>query len=455
MDDPGRAGLILVLFLVIEFLTCAFCAALYSVRPDDEEEVLKKKNNDRLRNNVMNMLSVKHTYLYAAVSIVTVSDMIIGTVFGRWLYFKFQNIIFGDISGGSFPASKYISAVLSFLIIMLLILIAGYQIPVSLAKRNPSKWLRVLSGPLRILTILLTPLIAAATSVSKGILFLLGVKKQEIIEDVTEEEIRSMVEEGHEHGVIDRTEAEMITNIFEFSEKEAQDIMTHRKDIVAIEDTETLSDTITFMLSKRFSRFPIYHENIDQIVGTVHLRDVVKFRERHPEKEDDPLSRLRSVIRKPLYVPETKNIDVLFQQMQKEKTQMVIVIDEYGQTSGLVAMEDILEEIVGNILDEYDVVENHIFPTNNKNEFIVDGRTPLEELTARFGLTFDDLPFDDLPFETVNGFMVFQMERVPDPNDRTVIKYKGYTFRILTVEDRCIQRLMLTKSPENFSEAGQ
>ena len=259
-------------------------------------------------------------------------------------------------------------------------------------------------------------------------------------EDVTQEELRNMVSEGQEQGVLDQAEADMISNIFEFSEKEARDIMTHRGDMITIDASMTLEEAVHFMLSKRNSRFPVFEENIDHIIGIVHRSDAVKYREDHPEAKKEPIQSIEEILRAPVFVPETKNIDDLFSQMQKGKQQMVIVIDEYGKTEGLIAMEDILEEIVGNILDEYDLDENHISATSNKNEFILDGRTRLEEMEKRFGLTFEDDRY-----ETLNGFMISQMDRIPEDTDHFTCEYQGFRFHILTASRGQVKRLLLTR----------
>lgn len=280
--------------------------------------------------------------------------------------------------------------------------------------------------------------------ISVIILFLLYtavVRRKGTREDVTEAEIRSLVNEGHEQGVIQQSEAEMITNIIEFSDKEAGNIMTHRNDMVAIDGNDTLQEAIRFMLQQRNSRFPVYTDNIDTIIGIVHFRDAVRYREEHPGEVTRPIMRIDEILRDAVFIPETKNIDDLFRQMQKDKLQMVIVIDEYGQTSGLVAMEDILEEIVGNIMDEYDVDENYITAAAGKNEYLIDGRTPLELITEKFGVEFDDDRF-----ETVNGFIMSQIDRVPQENDRPVIEYKGLRLKVLSVENRQVQRVLLTRT---------
>ena len=149
------------------------------------------------------------------------------------------------------------------------------------------------------------------------------------------------------------------------------------------------------------------------------------------------------------FIPETKNIDALFQMMQSTKTQMVIVVDEYGQTSGLLAMEDILEEIVGNILDEYDEDEKHIETTSNADEYIIEGKTPLEELEERLGISFDEEEF-----ETLNGFLISKLDKIPEENEDFDIDVGGYNFRILSVENKMIQRVLVTKIKQQAPEEG-
>ncbi len=259
----------------------------------------------------------------------------------------------------------------------------------------------------------------------------------------SQDELRKALNESHEQGVIDQTEAEMITNIFEFSEKEAQDIMTHRGDIIGLDSEMKLDDAVRFMLTARNSRFPVYEENIDHIIGIVHLKDAVRCREEKAENGMKTLQELGdaeagSLLRTPLVIPETKNVDALFRQMQSSKAQMAVVIDEYGQTAGLLTMEDILEEIVGNIMDEYDEDETHIHATSNRNEFILDGRTPLTELEDRFGISFEDERA-----ETLNGFLIGRMDRIPAEDEHFVIDYQGYRFRVLSVARQQVQRVSL------------
>ena len=218
-------------------------------------------------------------------------------------------------------------------------------------------------------------------------------------------------------------------------------IMTNRKSIVAIDADMTLKDAITFMMEGNNSRYPVYEENIDHIIGILHLKDALRY---HADAGNysRPLRNLEGLMREPVFIPRTRNIDELFREMQAGKQQMVVVVDEYGQTDGLVAMEDILEEIVGNILDEYDEISEHIEEKGN-DEYVMEGMTPLEELEERFGISFEDEAF-----ETLNGFLISRLDRIPEPDEQFDVDYCGYHFKILAVENKMIQSVLVTKLPE-------
>lgn len=253
-----------------------------------------------------------------------------------------------------------------------------------------------------------------------------------------EENIISMVNEGHEQGVLEANEATMINNIFKFGDKEAGDIMTNRSNIVGIDYNSGLIETLNFMLSNNNSRYPVYVENLDNIVGVLYLKDVMRFHAKD-ETVDGPLSDFPDLKRKASVVPETTKIDDLFTTMRSNKVQMSIVVDEYGQTVGLVSMEDILEEIVGNILDEYDVEEKHI-QDRGRGIYIVDGSTPLNELEEKFGIKFDDDRF-----ETINGFLISKLDRLPEKDEHFEIEFCGYLFSVRKVENRMISKVSVKK----------
>ncbi|MEG0370554.1 MAG: hemolysin family protein, partial [Hungatella sp.] len=245
-------------------------------------------------------------------------------------------------------------------------------------------------------------------------------------ENVTEEDIMSMVNEGHEQGVLEASEAEMITNIFEFTDKEASDIMTHRKNLVVIDGEMTLKDAVTFILKEgKNSRYPVYEKDIDDIVGILHMKDALICVE-NQENGDQPISRVAGLLREAHFIPETRNINSLFQEMQSQKIHMEIVVDEYGQTAGIVTMEDILEEIVGNILDEYDVDEEYVVPSG-EDGYIMSGMTPLDEVAEILGIEFLEEEYGT--YDTINGFLISKLDRIPEEDENFEVEQDGYLFK--------------------------
>ena len=205
--------------------------------------------------------------------------------------------------------------------------------------------------------------------------------------------------------------------------------------------TETLEDALKFMLDENFSRFPIYKEDIDEIVGFLHLRDAMECYLAR-EQRKIPVSELGDYIRAVTFIPETKSIDTLFREMQVSHNHVVIVLDEYGQTSGLVTMEDILEELVGNILDEHDVEEKMITRLVTGN-YLVNGFAELEDLEDYLGIQFDKENYG-----TLNGFLIDQLERIPSQDEHCVVEYEGYRFTVLLVDNNTIRRVKIEKLPE-------
>ena len=216
-------------------------------------------------------------------------------------------------------------------------------------------------------------------------------------DDVTEEEIMDMVNEGHEQGVLKENEAEMIGNIFEFGEKHASDVMTHRKSIVGIEADTTVEEAFEFIMGENYSRYPVYDGDIDNIIGILHIRDLLKIYSEEKNRKKKLVDMKHQVLFDASYIPETRNISVLFKEMQSDKVHMAVVVDEYGQTAGIVTMEDILEEIVGNIFDEYDD-EEVLISRQPDGSYIIDGQTLLEDIEDAF-----DMHFDCEDIDTING----------------------------------------------------
>ncbi len=268
--------------------------------------------------------------------------------------------------------------------------------------------------------------------------------------DAAEQEIISIVNESAAGGYIEDNEAEMINNIFEFGDKQAKDIMTDRSNIIAVDSSMKLKDALDYMLESSNSRFPVYSDDLDKIIGILHLKDAMRL-SRIKGNSLKTVESIDGLLREARFIPETRKIDALFHTMQATKLQMVIVIDEYGQTAGLVAMEDILEEIVGNLSDEYDEDDDRIVE-RGEDKYIIEGATELEVLNKRFGIEFGT---DD--FETINGFMISKMDKIPDKKERFDITVGDYNFKVLEVDHNMIQQILVTKvetstEPEEATE---
>ena len=250
-----------------------------------------------------------------------------------------------------------------------------------------------------------------------------------------EEEILSLVEEGQEQGLIEDDTKSIIENVFDFDDTVAYEIMTHRRDMVAIEDTETLENAVNIAVDSGYSRIPVYHDDIDSIIGVLYAKDLLKYVCTEVPKN----FRISDIVRKVLFIPRTKDCRSLFSQMNKEKTQIAIIVDEYGGTEGLITLEDLIEDILGNIQDEYDNEEEEIKQISDK-KFHVDGSTSIEDVEELIG---EDIYDDDS--DTIAGFMLTMLGKVPHVDEHPEVTHKGFKFTVLKVEDRRIEEILIEK----------
>ena len=437
--DEGLPSVSIFAFFIILLIDVFIYGFDMALGHASKEEIDKKSadNKDSVSCGLLKILESQEKFSESVMALGIVLNMVLGilTVLGFGGFFS-------DIAGIGEGPARVLIYLLTGLLTTVLVMSLGIVIPRRLAARKPENWLYACYYPVSMLRAVMAPVVISARGLASGILYIFGVRGDDRLLDVTEEEIKSMVSEGQEQGVIQESEADMITNIFEFSDKEAQDIMTNRNAMVAIDANSSLKEAVNFMMDTNNSRFPVYLEDIDHIIGIMHIRDAMKKLSDNTD-EDLPIRKIKGLLRQPKFVPETRNIDSLFHSMQSTKTQMVIVIDEYGQTAGLVTMEDILEEIVGNIMDEYDEDENFVRPTRNPSEFIVDGRTPIEVLEKKYGISFEETGF-----ETLNGYLIAKLDRIPESDEKFDVTVDGYNFKILTVSNHMVQSALMTRLPQ-------
>ncbi len=332
---------------------------------------------------------------------------------------------------------KPIATLLITLMIMFVMLVFGELVPKRVAMSHTEKFAFIAVTPIAFLAKISTPMIHLLSFSTNLVLRILGIDPHGSEEEVTEEEIRLMVDAGE----IDVKEKEMINNIFEFDNLEVADIMTHRTEIVGIGVDADFNELMALVDKERFTRYPVYEDSIDNIVGIIHLRDILRYMKFHKGQEFNA----KSLMREPFYVPDSKQTDELFRELQLNKTHMAVVIDEYGGTAGLVTMEDLIEEIMGNIMDEYDIDEvTHELIEVHSGEYLVDASMDLEDLedVLQIGLPVDD-------FDTVSGFLISELGRIPTQEDvledDSDVDFNGYRFSILEIDEKVISKLRLTK----------
>lgn len=438
MDDgnPIWGILIFVVFLLIDAVLYGFGEGIQNL---NESNVRKKaEEGDKNFIRLIHIIDNPSRYIQTILVVSTTMSIILGVVEFRVLLSYLDEIcaLIGiQITNELIPI--LIIAIPAFILILIFTTF-GILIPKRLATKYPEQWTYKLMRVVFVIIFLFRPIIFITTGITNLVLRLFKINPYEEYDNVTEEEIMSMVNEGHEQGVLLASEAEMITNIFELGNKQAQDIMTHRKNIVAVDGEWNLKETIDFILNQYNSRFPVYEKDIDNIIGILHLKDALI---RYEQQDEDfiPIKEIPGLLREAVFIPETRDINLLFKEMQSKKIHMEIVIDEYGQTAGLIAMEDILEEIVGNILDEYDKEEDMIIPQEG-GSYIMQGMAYLEDIKDLLSIDFGDEEYD-----TLNGFLISKLDRIPQDDESIQIDYEGYSFLVLKVENKMIQIVKVSK----------
>lgn len=425
MDDsesPYIGLILLLLFLILHIIFYGFMTAISNLNGNSLEK--QAKEGDQRASLLLRLWNKPAGSVHNLQFFVTGLHLIAGTYI---------------ISGFS-PILK----ISILLVYWALILAFGMYAPVKIADKKAESWGRGLCRFIALFTVAAFPFVKCLEFTADCFVRLFGIDPKENPEDLTEEEIMSMVNEGHEQGVLLASEAEMIHNIFEFGDKEAKDIMTHRKNIKSLDARMTFAQAMDFMTESGNSRFPVYIEDIDNIIGVLHIKEALQICT-DQNCYHLPIQDIPNLVRKVDFIPETRNINTLFKEMQARKSHIVIVVDEYGQTAGIVAMEDILEEIVGNILDEHDDYEEMIIKQTN-GSFIMNGMADFEDVAKALGLQLSE---EEDTYETLNGFLISKIDKIPEEDDRIEVSSHGYCFKILAVQNKIIQKVLVTEEADS------
>lgn len=443
MDEgvsPTMGVLVFAILLVLDFVIFGFMAAMENLNQTSIEKMAKEGENRAVQ--LLKYTDKTERYRHVCQLIILVVHMILG----------FYQIPLWKAYFLPEPTKMAVSLavdVLIFAVLILLVLIIGIYTPEKVASRKPDSFALRLVGFVHVVELVFYPAIFLTDAVANLLSRIFGVDPLSDTDDVTEEEIISMVKEGHEQGVLLASEAEMIHNIFEFGDKEAKDIMTHRKNLVALDASFTFAETLPILTGNHYSRFPVYRDTIDDIIGVLHIKEALCLCQKQ-ELLQQPIGEIEGLISEVDFIPETRNINVLFTRMQNEKCHMTIVVDEYGQTSGIVTMEDILEEIVGNIEDEHDE-EMPMIQKLPDGSYRMDGMAEFEEVVETLGI--DAAEEDD--FETLNGFLISLIDKIPNDDEVFSTTAYGYLFEILSVQNKMIHTVKVTKLPEEEQNADE
>ncbi len=436
MEDGGSPLIGLIVFLILLVLNAVLYGFAIAVDNANESRIDKKAEEGSRR---AAWLKETMHHPYRVFHIMQIWMTFLSVTAGIYLGGLYGGLLARSILSPGYEGwlTGLCHALAAFAVGFLLVVL-GIITPQKIAVRKADTWALNLSGFIRALTIILTPIGMLAELLSNLVVRIFGMDPHASLDDVTEEEIISMVNEGHEQGVLKANEAEMIHNIFEFADKEAKDIMTRRKHVVSVDGERTLCEALEYMLKKNNSRFPVYREDMDNIIGVVHIKDAM-IRSRDSSYANMPLLQVPGLVREAGFIPETRNINVLFQNMQSQKKHMAVVVDEYGQTSGIVTMEDILEEIVGNILDEYDVEDAFIIKQSDGG-YLMKGMAPLEDVCQALSVNYEELK----DYDTLNGYLISLIDKIPGDHEQFELEDRGYRFHVLSVENKMVQTVRVT-----------
>ena len=366
----------------------------------------------------------------------------IGITFAGFLSSAFASDAFADdlapILNNWFPFIsldiwKGIAIIIITMILSFFTLVFGELVPKRLAMKYYEKIAYATIGVIKTISIFTLPFVKLLTISTNMISKIFGVSEAEE-EIVTEEEIKMMIDEGEENGTIEQEEKELLNNVFAFNDIIVSKVMTPRTDIFAIEIDEDINELLDRIDEYKYSRIPVYEDNIDNIEGILFIKDILKV------IKDGRYINIREIMREPYFIPESKEIDELFRELQKSKQQMAIVIDEYGGTAGLITMEDIIEELMGNILDEYDDEEIE-YKKLDENTYILSGSSTVYDIKKIFSV---DIPDGD--YETLSGYLLEKLGRIPEENEHPVIEDEQLTYKIEEYEDKRIKSVKVCKN---------
>ncbi len=428
------------LFLIALFLSASFVVSLYMGAIEScSASILKKQSEAGKKQSLKAMKYVEEDTRFRR------SARIISFIGIATAEFLTEYISLYSVCGilASLVHNKMISAILApvliFIITVIMFVLIFSLLPEKLGEKNADSAIIRAANVFSITNALFRPITAPIMFLSDIIVGVSEKNTEKGSNQLTEDEIMLMVDEGEENGFIEGNTKDMIENVFEFDDTSVGEIMTHRKDVIAVRDDARITDVVETAIRSGRSRMPVYHEDIDDIVGIIHVKDLLKF-----VSTNAPKGKIgKDIIKKAVFVPESKRCSEMFEYMTSHKTQIAVVVDEFGGTGGIITMEDLIESIVGSIQDEYDNEDDDIKQLS-AHSFTVDGATPLDEITELTGISFEDEEND-----TIAGVILDKLGYIPKNSEHPSIDIGKTRFTVQEVENRRIAKVIIVKRKEN------
>jgi putative hemolysin len=430
--DTGNSNIFLqfLLILILILVNAFFAASEMSIVSLNKNKItlLANEGNNKAK-LILNLMTEPSRFLATIQVGITVAGFLASasaaTTISQHLaqYMKNLNI----------PASDQLALFVITLLLSFFTLVLGELFPKRVALQYADQIALAVIKPILYLSKITLPFVKLLTSSTNFLVRLFGINLENLEEKVSEEEIRMMINVGEENGVINETEKEMLDGIFEFDDTLAREIMTPRTNVFAVDVTTDIDELIDKVLEEQYSRVPVYEEDTDNIIGILYMKDLFTYIRNKSIKDID----IRSILRPAYFVPEIKNIDTLFKELQSTKNYMAILIDEYGGFSGIVTIEDLIEEVMGNIFDEHDVRYEDIVQLDS-NTYLVNGLASIDDVNYAL---HSNIPAEN--FDTIGGFVISLLGTIPKSDEEPTVEYENLTFKVEKVNEKRIEKLKI------------
>lgn len=439
MDDVGRLWQGLIILIAASVIMGFFTMCGNAVLRISETRLNKLAEDSRKGKRIKRLQENSETIIQTNLAVRTMAIIFLAGFGQAYLYEPLRRIVTSRIDGAAGSAAFVILLIAAVGLAAAVLAAVGVNVPkrLCISGRIGERFALSAFSLYSLFLILFKPLQLVVSLFSGGLLRLFGVKSEDEEEQVTGEEILQMLDAANENGGIEDDQAEMISNIFEFSDLEIHEVMTHRTEISAVERNMPVTEAVTVSVETGVSRIPVYNETIDDICGVLYIKDLLPLILK-PESQASPVSEYMHKIK---YVPETSSCGELFRYFNENKKQIAVALDEYGGTAGIVTMEDLLECIVGSIRDEYDENEAEEFEEITPNTFDILGSADPDDVMERLGYELDE----DHDFDTMGGFITDLLGYIPADGETPTVCWKDITFGVIKANDNRIEKIRAVK----------